>query len=375
MPNTPEIISRNVGEWPYRILIGHGLKSTLIDEIRATTQARKICVLADSAIELTGYHDLIEELRGAGFEPFPYIASGTKKNKTIETALDVIRTLIDKEFTRDATLLTFGGGVTGDLGGLVAALYYRGMNLIHIPSTLTSQIDSSIGGKVAINFHDTVNSIGTYYHPRLIVVDLDLLTTLSDRDFRAGMAEVIKSALIADPALVSLLQKESAAILSRDFDLLANVIERTINIKLDHVSGDVREDGKRLFLNYGHTVGQAIEIATGLSAEVYRHGEAVSLGMIAAARLADSYYKDGKNRAEIHQNILQQYVLPVHIDSSITGMDPQDLHITIHKSLFRDKKRQASGLRFVFLTEIGKPEVLTLMEDWQIKDTVFSLID
>ncbi len=358
----------------YPIWIGNDLIREIAGCLQSFTQSKKVLLLSD-AVFRGGYGSCIEEsLRSRGFDVTAFYMPGGKSQKTIRKAIEILDLLEAREFTRDATLIALGGGIVGDIGGLVAALYFRGMNLVHIPSTLTAQIDSAIGGKVAVNHNLTVNAIGTYHHPKAILIDLDLITDLPAREFRSGMAEVIKSALICDRAFCDFLMIYRTALADRSPRHLAEMIRRTVQIKLQHVEQDPREKGIRLHLNYGHTIGQSIETSTGLEQEFYRHGEAVALGMLAAARLADLHYRDSGDRVAGHRELLSAYGLPEAIDSAAYAGGPDELQAVIFGNLFKDKKRVASGLRFVLVPEPGKAEVVTKVEESIIRDAITSLM-
>lgn len=358
----------------YPIWIGNDLIREIAGCVQSFTRSTQVLLLADTVFR-DGYGSCVEDvLRSRGFTVTAFYMQGGKSQKTIHNAIGILDVLEANEFTRDATLIALGGGIVGDVGGLVAALYFRGMNLVHIPSTITAQIDSAIGGKVAVNHNLTVNAIGTYHHPKAILIDLDLVSDLPAREFRAGMAEVIKSALICNRGFCDFLLQHSGALEDRSPRHLAEMIRQTVRIKLQHVEQDPREKGIRLHLNYGHTIGQSIETSTGLDREVYRHGEAVALGMLGAARLADLHYGDGRDRVAGHRELLDAYGLPAQIDLMACGREPEELQATIFGNLFKDKKRIASGLRFVLVPEPGRAEVVTKVDESRIRDAIASLM-
>ena len=367
-------IERQVESFPYHVQLGTRIAEDLVGALRAKTTSRKVFVLADPIYRQTELSELLGILRLNGFEATERLVVAGKENKTIEAALAIISDLIEHQFTRDATFVAIGGGVIGDLGGLAASLFYRGLKLVHIPTTLTAQVDSAIGGKVAVNFHNTINSVGTFFHPDLVAIDLSLLQTLPKREFLAGMAEVIKVAFIADEEFLRFLEDNREAILRRDVDALHHVVERSVQIKLDHVDGDVRDNHKRMFLNYGHTIGQAVETATGLKREHYRHGEAVAIGMVGAALLADALYGQGQ-RVAAHRRILAAYELPTAVSASQLGMKPSQLHSDVMACIFKDKKRNAKGHRFVLVPEIGQAEIQQVTSESVLNSVVYELVN
>ena len=356
----------------YPIVIGSNLED-IADRIALFTHSKRIFILSDSFFK-GGYCTRLEnDLKKKGFEVITFFMEGGKANKSIYTALSVLDNLESNEFTRDSTLIAVGGGIVGDVGGFAAATFLRGMNLVHIPTTVTAQVDSAIGGKVAVNHNKTINAIGTYFHPRAVLIDIEFLKELPEREFRSGMGEVVKSALIKDKEFCEFLLSHSESILQRNPERVQEVVRRTVQIKLDHVQEDVREKGVRLNLNYGHTIGQSIEMATATGNEIYRHGEAVCLGMAAAAHLADHYYDDGLDRVGHHRQLLEAFHLPFSIDMSQIAVDLPTLEGMIYENLKKDKKRIAAGLRFVLVSELGSAKTVTGIEDKMIRTSIKSL--
>ena len=259
------------------------------------------------------------------------------------------------EFARDSSLIAIGGGIVGDLAGFAAATFLRGINLFHLPTTVTSQVDSAIGGKVGVNFRSTINAIGTYYHPRGIFVDLAFIDGLPHRDFIAGIAEVIKCAIICDSEFFEYLMQHADGILRREEAHLMHIYRRAIEIKLQHVTGDLRDTHKRLRLNYGHTLGHAIELTTaGDEGELYRHGEGVALGMYGASFIADELFGNGSQLSKLHRMILTRYGLPVHINLEQAGFSKEEFIQRCLAHVKKDKKRQAMQVRFILPKAIGE---------------------
>jgi 3-dehydroquinate synthase len=271
--------------------------------------------------------------------------------------------LESNDFARDSTMIAVGGGVIGDLAGFVASTYLRGMNLVHVPTTLTGMIDSSIGGKVAINFRKTVNAIGNYYHPILNIIDLHFINTLPERDFKSGLAEIIKCSIICDKELFDYLDTNSTEILNREESFLLKIFSRAIEIKLDHVKDDIKEQSKRLKLNYGHTLGHAIETSTGVFEEVYRHGEGVSIGMVGEAFIAKEYMNHHDGILYKHEEILQKYWLPIRVESNKIGFDRSKLLNECMRNVWKDKKKKGNKLRFILPVDIGRCEVYSDITD------------
>jgi 3-dehydroquinate synthase len=338
----------------YSILLGRGhFLDSLIVSLNSRTKNKKVLLVFDPYFEGALSKKVSSALTDSGYETFAYVLKAGKHNKTISGAIDLYEFLEIHGFSRDSTIVAFGGGVIGDLVGFVASTYLRGINFISVPTTLMAMIDSSIGGKVAINFRKTINAIGNYYHPMLNVIDLDFMDSLSDRDFKSGLAEIIKCAFISDNNLLSYMIDNSDRILKRNQDDLLFIMSRAIEIKLDYVSGDVREQGKRLKLNYGHTLGHSIEVSTDVLGEVYRHGEGVALGMVGAAFLANRHFNRGDDILEAHEKILEKYGLPIRVNAAEINFDRDSLIKECLVNVYKDKKKKNSQLRFVLPNSIG----------------------
>lgn len=274
----------------------------------------------------------------------------------------VLEHLAEVKFPRDGILIAIGGGSTTDLGGFVAATWMRGIEWIAIPTTLAAMVDAAIGGKNGINLDSGKNLVGTFHLPQRTIIDRRLLATLEERDLAAGMAEIIKCGMIDDPEILILAEQSSIETLGKERDqrILDQLIERSVEVKTRIVSRDLRESGERAFLNYGHTLGHAIEAVQEFK---LRHGEAISMGMIFAARLSQRLLGLEPEAVKRQQALLERYRLPV----SLSGMSFQSLL----EIMERDKKIQAGRLRFVLLKEIGKPELIDSL-NVEMLESVFS---
>ena len=272
-----------------------------------------------------------------------------EKSKSLSIVEHCLEALAEKGATRKSSVIAFGGGVIGDLAGLVAALYMRGVSYIQIPTTLLAQVDSSVGGKVAVDLQAGKNLAGAFYPPAEVLIPLDALSSLDGRQFNNGMAEVWKYAFIADPSLIDTLQKGSLAASGNDENLRV-IIERCIEIKKDIVEQDEMErSGVRATLNFGHTVGHAIEAALGY--ERILHGEAISAGMVAEARLGEDLGVTQVGTANTVAECLQLQGLPTHLAPSIDRSE-------LVSYMLRDKKRASTGLAFSLLTRIGECKLM-----------------
>jgi 3-dehydroquinate synthase len=287
------------------------------------------------------------------------VADG-ERFKQLSTVVRIYDALLSANADRGSTLVTFGGGVIGDMAGFAAATYLRGIPLVHVPTTLLAQVDSAIGGKVGVNHPLGKNLIGAFYQPHAVLVDPAVLATLPRREFRAGLYEVIKYGVTSSPGLFDRVARERKAIFARDPDVLAAVIGESCRIKASLVSADERETGPRRTLNFGHTAGHAIEVVT--KYRRYRHGEAVAYGMLVAAQLAVNRgalaERDQKAIAEL---IASLGPLPAIADVS-TGQ--------ILEAMRHDKKIVAGRLHFILPTAIGATSVVDDVSERELTDAL-----
>lgn len=281
--------------------------------------------------------------------------------KNLETLNLIFDALLGKRFERKSTLVAIGGGVIGDMVGFAAACYQRGVSFIQIPTTLLSQVDSSVGGKTGVNHALGKNMIGAFHQPRCVVADTDSLTTLDDRQLSAGLAEVIKYGLISDLAFFEWLEKNMLKLLARDPAALAYAIDRSCQIKAAVVAADERESGVRATLNFGHTFGHAIEAATGYGK--WLHGEAIGTGMLLAADLSARLGKLNSQDVQRIENIIDSAQLPTrapaHMDYS-----------TFLKYMSVDKKVEAGNIRLILLQKLGQALITSDYNPQLLKATI-----
>ena len=331
----------DVGHSRYPILIGSGLLGNreLLD---ANIRGRDLLIVTNTTVArlyLAKLSDTLALRRVA-----ECILPDGEQHKTLQTAAWVIDALVAKKMNRDATVLALGGGVVGDIAGFAAACYQRGIGYAQIPTTLLAQVDSSVGGKTGVNHPGGKNLIGAFYQPLCVIADTDTLTTLPDRELRAGLAEVIKYGCVWDPLLFDWLENNIPKLLARDADALAYAIGRSCTIKATVVGKDEREQNLRAILNFGHTFGHAIEAATAY--QTYLHGEAVGLGMLIAADLSHrlGFIDAGiKNRI---RNILEKAGLPTEA--------PRIGAVKALELMQMDKKVLAGTVRLVLLEKPGR---------------------
>ena len=283
-------------------------------------------------------------IREAGFEPVMIEVPAGESSKSLAMLEAVYDRLTAAEIDRASPLLALGGGVVGDLAGFAAATYLRGLPLVQLPTTLVAQVDSALGGKTAVNSRAAKNLIGAFYQPRLIVADTLTLATLPEREFREGLAEVIKYGAIMDAAFIDWLEREMPAILSRDPAAIVQMVERSLRHKALVVARDEREAGLRKILNFGHTLGHALEASAGYGA--YFHGEAVAIGMVAATRLSSRYAGFSSDEASRLERLIAAAGLPTEMPDGWRSAD-------FLQALRLDKKRVGDDVEFVLLDRLG----------------------
>jgi 3-dehydroquinate synthase len=282
-------------------------------------------------------------------------------HKTLDSAARIFAALAALGATRDACVVALGGGVVGDLAGFAAACWMRGIDFIQMPTTLLAMVDSSVGGKTGVNLPAGKNLAGAFHQPRAVVADIDTLATLPDREYRAGLAEVVKGAAIGDAAFFDWLQAHADALAARDDATLVEAIARKVRYKAGVVARDETEQGERALLNLGHTFGHALETAGHYTALL--HGEAVAIGMVLAARLSERLGMSSATDSVRLQQMLERLGLPVTVPA---GSDASQL-----LALMRlDKKNTAGTLRLILWRGIGKAEIVSGVEEAAVLETL-----
>jgi len=333
----------NLASRSYRILVGAGLLRAVGAELSRTGVGRRAAVLSDEPIMALHGRQVVEGLEAAGFSVMEIRLPAGEAAKTLATAERAWDALLEAGLDRSSTVVAVGGGAVGDLAGFVAATYMRGVSFVQVPTTLLAQVDASIGGKTAIDHPRAKNLIGAFHQPRLVVVDPAVLLTLPDREFRSGLAEVIKHGIVLDAAYFADLEASLPALLARDLPTLTRIVAGSCRIKASVVERDEQEAELRAVLNYGHTIGHAVEVVTGF--ERWTHGEAVALGIAAEARLAEQLGIAGGDATARQTGILQAVGLPVRG----SGADPA----AVVEALARDKKARDGRVPFVLAPRIG----------------------
>ncbi len=334
------ILTVDLGDRSYPIVIGPGLIADGFD--LSSHLAEGACLIVSNETVAPLYLDGLRNCLPADNVACHSLPDG-ERFKSMATLQSVLDELVDMRAGRDATVIALGGGVVGDIAGFAAACYMRGVGFIQVPTTLLSQVDSSVGGKTGVNHPGGKNLVGAFHQPRTVLIDTDTLSTLPDRELRAGLAEVIKYGAIIDKGFFGWLEDNMQALLSRDTDALIYAIRRSCEIKAQVVADDERESGRRALLNFGHTFGHAIENTMGYGE--WLHGEAVAAGMVMAARMS-------RIAAE------EQDRLTALIEASgLPTAPPPTGAAKLREAMQMDKKAKANKLRFVLLRSLGEAYV------------------
>ena len=341
MSDKTKILNVELGDKSYPIYIGIDLlsmKSLFVDQI----QGRQVMIVTNKTIAPL-YLDKLTSILD-GFNVQSVILPDGEEFKTLETLNKVFDALLEAKFDRTSTLIALGGGVIGDITGFAAASYQRGVGFIQLPTTLLSQVDSSVGGKTGINHELGKNMIGAFYQPKAVIIDVNTLDTLSNQEFSAGMAEVIKYGLLGNADFLSMLEANIESIMDRKKDLIIEVIFTCCQDKARIVELDEFEKGKRALLNLGHTFGHGIENAFGYGN--YLHGEAVSIGMVMAAKLSKDEGNLSHEETLRVESILSKADLPISINKTIDSE-------TLITAMSLDKKSIDGKIRLVLLKSLG----------------------
>ena len=329
---------------PYPVVVGAELN--LAETFSRSLDPGLCALLTDSTVGPLHADSVREALKGAGWKVTGVLeVPAGETSKSLETYAETVRSLAGLGLTRDATLFALGGGVVGDLGGFVAGTYMRGVDLVMLPTSLLAMVDSSVGGKVGVDLPEGKNLVGAFVRPRLIVADLDWLGTLPESELSNGLAETVKMGLLAGGTFFDDLYLVETA-RTGDPRALLPLVLHSIRFKARVVAQDEMEGGPRAILNYGHTVGHALEAATGYAVP---HGTAVAAGMVAAARLSRERF--GTDLTGLHEGLIQAAGLPISVPSVETGR--------VLQAMGRDKKRTGADAagehRFVLLEDVGRP--------------------
>ncbi len=337
--------------------IGEELWESLLDYLLEHFPNHSIFVISDSQVARLYAETARQRLLAHRFFKEVLTFPAGEQSKSYQQKMYLEDLLLHYQAGRDSLVIAMGGGVTGDLAGYVAATLHRGIPLIHLPTTLLAQVDSSIGGKVGINHTVGKNLIGSFYQPQAIFANVNFLKTLSKEDFLNGMAEVVKYAIILDESLGEFLVRESKKILQRDNETLKNIITRCVELKMKVVESDEKEKGYRSVLNFGHTAGHAVEK---LSEYSIKHGFAIAAGMRVAARLSHQKLQYPSEKIERLNQLLQTY--------SLNRVDLQQFTIEqIWQCIITDKKARQQRPHFTLINNKSEPKLFQQIEKWELE--------
>ena len=335
----------SLGTRSYEIVIGHGILSELGDALRELEPGSKQMIVTSGRVWNLYGGIARDSLEKSGFDVSVTLVSDDEGAKSLQALARIFDRLLESEFERSSGIIALGGGVVGDVAGFAAATFMRGLRFVQVPTTLLAQVDSSIGGKTGVNHSNAKNLIGAFHQPSLVWADTTTLSTLPEREIRSGLAEIIKYSIIADPALFKLLSENVGSFSSTSREALIEIISRCCSIKACIVEEDEKEHGVRSILNYGHTIGHALEALTGYAD--YTHGEAVAIGMMAAARISLEIGATDKDMVQSQERIIERAGLPT------TSPIPPGPNEILHQ-LKRDKKRVDERIRWILPRRLGE---------------------
>lgn len=347
----------------YDIILENSFIS-LKDELESNSfMNKKVCIISDDNVFPLYGKEIQEVISSLDNEVFHFVIKNGEEFKNLETVQNIYDYLIEEKINRSDFLIALGGGVVGDITGYVAATYLRGIDFIQIPTTLLSQVDSSIGGKTGVDFKEYKNMIGAFKMPRLVYSNLNTLKTLEERQFYSGFAEAMKSAIIKNSIYYEWLIDNMYEIIERDSNTLEELVFQSCNIKKAIVEIDPYEQGDRALLNLGHTIGHAIEKAKNFT--LY-HGECVALGCVAAAYI--SWKKEMLSMEEYYE--IRDMFVPFNLPISVEDIDPEEI-LQLTKN---DKKMDSRGIKFILIKKIGKAIIDRTVTDDEIINAVKEIL-
>jgi 3-dehydroquinate synthetase len=353
---------------PFYVKFSKKIDQTLIKTIEKEKSDKKLLIIYDKNISYKILSQIKSSLKISGCKIYYFPTDGSKRKKNISYLIKIIDFMLDKKFTKASILLSVGGGVIGDMSALASNLYFRGLNYFHIPTTMTAIVDSAIGGKTAINHKGFINAIGSYYHPKYVFIFHEIIKLIPEREYIAGMPEIIKCGILKDHSIINLVKKNYKKILSRNYEILRSICLKVLKVKIYYFKDDVYEKYLRLFLNFGHTFAHAIEISTdSQKKDFFRHGEAVGLGM-----LCEIFYSSYKNKKfkELY-SLLKLFKLPTSISEKSFS---SKLKINIFNNLYKDKKRISKHPRYIKITK-NRNQISELDDSEKILETIDMIID
>ncbi|HZK44477.1 MAG TPA: 3-dehydroquinate synthase [Syntrophomonadaceae bacterium] len=356
-----QTLKLDLGLESYNILIGDRLLEKTGFYVRELIANRKVILVSNPTVFPLYGKRVVESLVDAGFEVFIHLVPDGEEYKNIDQAMQIINKCIEHKLERNGAIIALGGGVIGDLAGFVAAIYQRGIPFIQIPTTLLAQVDSSVGGKVAVNHPQAKNMIGAFHQPKLVIIDINTLKTLEERDYHSGLGEIVKYGIIYSSDFFQKLKDKASFIREKSPDVLAKIIYESCKIKGEIVEQDEKETSLRAILNLGHTFGHAIESLSGYG--TYRHGEAVIMGSIAAAYLAVDLDLLAKNKLDKIFNLYKE----LDIFKAFPHLPAED----IYENMLTDKKVVNEQITFILPKNIGEYVIVKNAKKEQILKAIY----
>jgi 3-dehydroquinate synthase len=365
MSDSVELVEVELAERSYTVSIGQGLLGRM-EELLARPYWRRVAVVTDDRVGPLYGATVVSRLKGAGLETFVLEIPSGEPSKTADRAVEIVESLIDSGLTRSDAVFALGGGVVGDLAGFASSVFKRGIDLVQVPTSLLAQVDSSVGGKTAVNVPAAKNQVGTFHQPVAVICDITTLGTLPEQEFRAGLAEVAKYSVLTSRPWGRDLAGEAASLERADAPRLVRLVKECVREKAALVSADEFDHGVRHHLNYGHTLGHALE-AEGGYGELYSHGEGVAIGMVFAALVSEAMGLAEPGLADRHRRLLADLALP----TAPAGQVPEYGALAGRMAL--DKKSTGDTV-MVLLESEGKPVVKRGIDSGLMEDCYARLI-
>ena len=350
-----------LGENSYSIIVGSGLLNRVAELLTPHIKSNKVLIVSDAFVKARYMPVVRQSLTDAGLDVHAIEIPVGEESKSLAQFSRIQDSLVAHQLDRGSTLIALGGGVIGDLAGFAAAVYMRGIAYVQIPTTLQAQVDASVGGKTAINHPKGKNLIGAFHQPKLVIIDVNTLKTLPQRDIRAGLIEVIKMGVIRDEPLFKMVEDNLDTILNTEDATLIEMISSGCVNKAEIVAKDEKESRLRMVLNYGHTFGHALEALTHYNR--YRHGEAVSIGMNCAAQLAVNLRMFSETDFQRQRALLKRAKLPLTFPPDLT---PE----VLCDAMYLDKKTLAGKLRLILPTRIGEVVIRNDVDNQHVLEAI-----
>jgi len=372
---TKNQISYEIDKQEHKVYYSKNVEDNLVNDIQSLHSDRKVLFIYDRNISKKFILNIKTKLKLTGNLIFFKKIYGQKKNKNLKTLLSLFDELVKNKFTKNSVIISCGGGVVGDLSGLLSSLYLRGTIYFHIPSTMTAIVDSCIGGKTGINHKGIINSFGNYYHPKRVYISQKIIEELPEREYFSGFAEIIKCGLIGNRNIIRMLQKDKFLFKRKKINTISKVILETLKTKIKFFKDDVREQNQRLILNFGHTFAHAIEMATDkhFKNDYLRHGEAVGLGMLCEIMMSQNTNRknNSNNVYYMTKQLLKKYNLPTKL--KIPNKLNRKIHSGIYEGVFLDKKIKNKYPRFISLKKICSPKIEEIKDFGALNDSIYKI--